>query len=260
MKSTEYRCVLIRPQSCGVLTFPDKGRLCLPRVRAQQQRCDAYFGGCPDLSLIQQRVEAYLDVEVIDQPGRVADRYFYRKRRKGEEQGGLYAREATNGIEHLLVDPSREGRYASVGISRISPDGSYLAFEYRRGGEDRKEIRFVDLNSGEILPDSIPLGYGRGLVFVGKGYLYCQETDEIIDEHLVCYHSFGSKAPDAVVFRARRRPGSRLVLTGNAHRVAVLWIRPEGKSVIADFAIADARLFRFRRPRHRAIESAEAIE
>src|SRR5580698_1061946 len=32
MKTTEYRCVLIRPDSCGVLVFSDKGRYRLPRI------------------------------------------------------------------------------------------------------------------------------------------------------------------------------------------------------------------------------------
>lgn len=213
-------------------------------IREQQLRCDAYFSACTELAWLERRVEAYLDVEVVDQPARVADRYFYRKRRKGEEQAGLYAREATSNIERLLVDPSREGRYTSVGIYRISPDGSYLAFDHRRGGEDRKEIRFVDLNRGRILPDMIPLGYGRGLVFAGKGYFYSQETEECFDEHMVRHHVFGSSGSmeaDAVVFRVPRAPGSRIVLTGDAQRVGVLWLRPDGKDVIADFAIANLR-------------------
>lgn len=117
-------------------------------IRKQQQRCDAYFNSCPQLALLEQRVEAYLDIEVVDQPARVGDQYFYRKRRKGEEQGCLYARDSTSSIERLLVDPSVEGRYNSVGIYRISPDGACLAFEQRRGGEDRKEIGFVNVNGG----------------------------------------------------------------------------------------------------------------
>jgi prolyl oligopeptidase len=42
-----------------------------------------------------------------------------------------------------------------------------------------------------------------------------------------------------VAFRAPRVAGSRVVLTGNAKRVSVLWLRPDVKDVIADFAIAD---------------------
>jgi prolyl oligopeptidase len=208
-------------------------------IREQQRRCDDYFSSCPGLGLLERRVEAYLNVEVVDQPARISDRYFYRKRRKGEEQAGLYARETTSSTERLLVDPSREGRYASVGIFRISPDGSYLAFEHRRGGEDRKEIRFVDLTGGQIFPDMIPLGYGQGLAFAGKGYFYSQDTEDRFDEHVVRYHVFGSMEADAAVFQAPRIPGSRVVLTGNAQRVGVLWLRPDDKDVIADFAIAD---------------------
>jgi prolyl oligopeptidase len=208
-------------------------------IREQQRRCDGYFSGCTELSLLERRVEAYLNVEIVDQPARVADLYFYRKRRRDEEQAGLYARESRSSVERLLVDPSGEGRYASVGIYRIAPDGSHLAFEHKRGGEDRKEIHFVDMNSGRILPDIIPRGYVRGLAFASNGYFYSQESEEHFDEHLVHYHYYGSEESDAVVFRVPRVQRSRLVLTGNAHRVSVLWLRPSVKDVIADFAIAD---------------------
>ncbi len=207
-------------------------------IGAQQQRCEDYFRACPDLEAIEQRVRRYLDVEVVDQPARVANRYLYRKRSKGTEQGQIYLREAASSAERLLVDPSPFGPYTSVGIHRISPDGAYLAFEYRRGGEDRKEIHFVDLSNGQILPDVIAVGYARGVVFVGSGYLYSQETGDQRAEHLIRYHAFGSKGADPVVFRAARTEGSRVVLTGNARRAGVLWSRPYGRSMIADFAIA----------------------
>ena len=56
-------------------------------IREQQRRCDAYFGECEELPAIRERVREYLDVEVVDQPARVGERYFYRRRARGQEQG-----------------------------------------------------------------------------------------------------------------------------------------------------------------------------
>ena len=207
-------------------------------IREQQQRCSAYFSMCSELSAVESCVRKYLDVEVIDQPARARDRYFYRKRREGQEQGSIYVREGMRDTERVLVDPAREGEFASVGIYRVSPDASLLAYEVRRGGEDRKEIRIFDLDKGVDLPDRIPSGYARGFVFARNGYFYAQETDPNSPEHTIRYHPFGSVVPDRVVFRIPRTAGSRLVLTGNAHRLAAIWMYPQGEDIVASLAIA----------------------
>jgi prolyl oligopeptidase len=40
------------------------------------------------------------------------------------------------------------------------------------------------------------------------------------------------------MFRVPRTAGSRLVLTGNAHRLAAIWMRPQGEDMVASLAIA----------------------
>ena len=103
-------------------------------IRVQQRRCDEYFAECEELPAIRERVREYLDVEVVDQPAKIGDRYYYRRRNQGQEQGCIYVRDAFTGIERLLVDPSAEGPFVSVGIHRISSDGSLLAYECGHGG------------------------------------------------------------------------------------------------------------------------------
>jgi prolyl oligopeptidase len=208
-------------------------------IRVQQRRCGNYFAPCPELSALERRVRAYLDIDIIDQPAYLAGRCFYRKRPAGWEQASIYMREVSREDERILVDPSRDGKYASVGIYRISPDGALLAYEVRRGGEDRKEIRLVDVNTGTVLPECIPLGYGRGFAFSSKGYFYCHETDPTFDEHTIYYQSFGRAAPGRAVFCAPRTRESRLILTANAHCLGALCLRPDGSEVLADFWLAD---------------------
>jgi prolyl oligopeptidase len=215
----------------------------LPETQAwihdQRRRCNAYFAGCPGLARFERLAEEYLDVEVVDQPARVASHYFYRKRHKGQEQGAIYVREIPNKRERMLIDPSEEGLFTSVGICCISPDARYLAYEVKRGGGDRKEIRFFDVQNGVALNDSIPFGYGRGLVFTCNGYCYCHETANATYEHTIRCHSWGSIHDDQVVFRVPRTSGSRLLLSGNEHRLGATWLRLRGADVIADFSIAE---------------------
>jgi len=207
-------------------------------LRKQQHNCDVYFDECPGLRSLELRVRNYLDVTEIDQPAKIGGKYLYRRRGQQQEQGCLCIREAGN--ERVLVDPSILGKYASVNIYRIAWNGDYLAYELGYGGEDRKEIRIVDLRTGTLLPERIPLGYPRGFAFTSNGFFYCQETDFTNDVHQVRYHTFGSINRDVVVLELPRSRGSRLVLKADAERLGVLWYRTQDSEVLLDFLTASA--------------------
>lgn len=208
-------------------------------IREQQKRLDDYFSNLRILQTIREHVGSYLNVESVDQPAKAGSRYFFRRRAKDREQGCLWVREIASGEERLLVDPSSDGIYASVGIYRISLDGAYLAYEFKRGGEDRKEIRFVDVDRGLILPECLPLGYGYGLAFVGKGYFYSHDAQGDSSAHSIRYHLLGSKDPDPIVFVARRFSDSKLILTADEGRLGAFWERSLGPDRVADFWVAN---------------------
>jgi len=207
-------------------------------IAEQKERCDAYFAGSPEEDELETRVRAYLDIEVVDQPARVGTRYFFRKRCKGQEQGSLYVREIADGSERLLVDPWTETGSDSVGIYRVSPDGAFLAYELTRGGEDRREVRLVDVESALVLPGSIPIGYIRGFVFTANGYFYSHDSDLALDELTILYHQMGSMEREVVVFRVPRLPGSRLTVIGNSCRLGAIWTYWEGELSVTEFWVA----------------------
>jgi len=210
-------------------------------IREQQSQCESYFAACPDLEGLRSRVREYLEVDIVDQPARVEDRYFYRKRKKGEEQGCLYVRKIGTGTEQVLVDPSQEGPFTSVGIHCIAEDGRLLAFEVRRGGEDRKEIRVLDPESGIVLPGSISRGYVRGFTFASNntGYLYAQDVPDSSDQHSIRLHRLGEGQADEIVFQAPRSLGSRLVLLADTEVLGAYCTRHRNGVRVADLWIAD---------------------
>ncbi len=134
-------------------------------IADQRHNCDEYFSGCGTVDVLQNRVRAYLDVEVVDQPAKVAGRYFFRRRSEGHEQGCIFSRDIATGHERLLVDPSEHGLFTSVGIHRVSGDGALLAYEIKNGGEDRKAIHVLDVATGRTLWDRTETGYARGFTF-----------------------------------------------------------------------------------------------
>lgn len=186
-------------------------------VADQKRRYDEYFAQSEDLDLFRDRVREYLDVETVDQPARIADQYFYRRRDKGAQQACIYVCDISTGQERLLVDPSTRGKFTSVAIHRISFDGSLLAYELRHGGADTTAIHVVDVETGAELPDQVELGYVRGFAFANDqtGFYYSRESNEIVEDHAIRLHRFGQLGTDQVVYRLPRSAGSRLILTSD---------------------------------------------
>jgi prolyl oligopeptidase len=210
-------------------------------IADQRLRLDAYFGGVADLEALRARVDAYLNVEVIEQPVRVGEKLFYRKRKKDQEQACICVQDMNGNEERVLVDPSPRGRFVSVAIHHVSDEGSLLAFELKHGGSDATQIYFVITASGQILPDHLPIGYARGLVFAPDlgGFFYCHEDLSRTEDHTVRFHKFGSGSDDPVLFRRGRTARSRLALTADGVRLGAICRREDGVELRTDLYLAN---------------------
>ena len=116
-------------------------------IDKQRRNCAAYFEAIPEYPVIKEELLRRLDVEVVDQPARIGDCYFFRRRSRGQERASLFLRGAHSRIERLLVEPDRSSRYVSVGIYRISSDGKTLAFYKQNGGSDKRSVHLLDVGS-----------------------------------------------------------------------------------------------------------------
>jgi prolyl oligopeptidase len=209
-------------------------------IKDQHRRCEEYFSSFGNLDALRSIVQKYLDVEVADQPAKVAGRYFYRMRKQREEQAKIYVRDVMTGEEKLLIDPAKEEPFASVGIHGISEDGSLLAYEVKHGGEHRKAVCIVDVKTGFIVPDRIENGYARGFTFLSdlRGFYYCHEKHDDSEDHTIRLHLFQAATTDQVIFRVSRSRGSRLVLISDRIHLGAIWVRSYLSEFVADFFIA----------------------
>ncbi|MEG9437797.1 S9 family peptidase [Edaphobacter sp. HDX4] len=212
-------------------------------LRDQQLRCKQYFAACEGLGAIRAHVRQYLDRETKDQPVRIAERQFYRWRKRSDEQAGIYLHDESEREPRLLVAPSPFNPFEAVGIYRISADASLLAYERRNGGGDQKSIHLVAVEKGELLSDKIETGYSRGFCFASglQGFYYCHEDSKPRGDHTICFHRLGDRRPDQICFSAERSVGSRLILTGEANHLGVLYLHRAGTGEVVDLWIADQR-------------------
>lgn len=208
-------------------------------INKQQQLWDEYSVGCRRLDILRDRVRKYLARDMIDQPLRVADLYFYRRRKNEDEQGCLCFK-PLGGDEHILVDPRSEGPFVSLGIYRIASDGSLLAYDARKGGADTVEIRFVHVSTGRIHPDTVEPGYARGLSFTldNSGVYFCQERTDSCGDHTIRFHRFGVTDEDRIILRRKRSLGSRLLLVSDDKRLGAVWVHGQDGHSEADLLVA----------------------
>jgi len=209
-------------------------------IAQQQESFQEYFRRIQFMYPLRQRVQEFADVETIDQIGKVRNRYFYRKRSIGQEQASVYVLDSADNLERVLVDASGRDAFASIGIYVISSDASLLAYEVKQGGEHSKAIHFIDVNTGQPLPDHLDRGLARGVILrtANDGFYYCHEiSDDSAARqrgHVVGFHRFGTPVEvDLQLLTLPRTRSSKLVLTNEGESLGAIYCHEhEGLSVV----------------------------
>jgi prolyl oligopeptidase len=155
-----------------------------PRTRAwiaeQTRYARSYLDALPGRNQIRKRIREFLAVETHDSIQKAGNRYFFRKRLPDQEQPCIYMREGADGEDRLLIDPLERGTgtHTAVKPLRVSPDGRFLLYEVKEGGERTGTFELLEMETRQRLPDSLPRGYLRGFAFApdGKSFYYVHET------------------------------------------------------------------------------------
>jgi prolyl oligopeptidase len=155
----------------------------------------AYLDAIPGRDRIRKRVEELLAVEVVSQPWKVGNRYFYLKRKPYQEQPVIAMCEEDSKEEVVLVDPAlrNEDTLTAINIAHVSRDGRLLAYGVRHDGQAFQSVEFIDVHRKEVLPDCLPSAYGPWLEFApdASGYYYARDRAAF-------WHRFGNKANEDI--------------------------------------------------------------
>jgi len=204
-----------------------------PRTREwiseQTRYARSYLEAIPGRQRIRERIRELLDVEAYDSVQKSGNRYFFRKRVPGEEQPSIYMREGRDGDDQLLIDPRQagSGNHTAVQPRLVSPDGGFLLYEIKEGGERSGSFALLDVDARKVLPDSLPRGYLRGFAFAPdlKSFYYVHEDlhSTTSSYHAAYHHVLGTlPSDDREIFFAGENPKHRLILFSDRARLGVL--------------------------------------
>ena len=163
-------------------------------IAAQNAYTDSILGSLSKRDELKALAAKLIKIDTISIPIERGGRYFLTKKRADQELPVIYMRQGLDGEDKVLIDPHpmSEDQTTSVNIQDISHDGTLLAYGVRKGGEDEVEIRFLDVDTMEELPDVLPRGlyFGISMMPDKSGFFYSRQT--MSGPHIL-YHSFGTE-------------------------------------------------------------------
>jgi prolyl oligopeptidase len=177
-----------------------------PETRAwidqQNTYTQARLGAQPGRDQIKQRLTQLIKIDSIGLPTVRNGRYFFAKRRADQELFVTYVRQGFKGKDEVLLDPHTMSadRRTSVSLMNVSNDGNLIAYGVRQGGQDEVEVRLMDVNARQDVPDRLPKAryFGVSLKSDNSGFYYSRHGAE---GSRVYYHAMGTDpASDVKIF------------------------------------------------------------
>jgi prolyl oligopeptidase len=136
-------------------------------IGRQNAYTDEVLAKRPEATMFAARLEQLMNNEEYKTPIVRGDRYFFMRRKVGEDLSSIYLREGSRGADQLLIDPAplSADHTTSVGINDASDDGRLLAYYVRKGGADEVEVRFFDVDQRKDAGAPLPVAryYGTSI-------------------------------------------------------------------------------------------------
>tara|TARA_R110002072_G_scaffold15856_20_gene62772 strand:- start:441 stop:2588 length:2148 start_codon:yes stop_codon:yes gene_type:complete len=181
-------------------------------VEAQNVVTDAYLETLPGTAWFKDRLAELIDYERFGIPDKAGDRYFYSYNSGLMNQSQYFVRDGLDGEARLLLDPNEWSVDNATALADTAPSksGRYLAYAIQDGGSDWRNIKVLDVDTGEELADEIEWAKFTGISWNGdEGFFYSRfpESEEGQDfqslnyNQKVYFHRLGTpQSADELVY------------------------------------------------------------
>lgn len=140
---------------------------------------------------------------------RAGGRYFTFKNDGLQNQSVLYGQDSLDAEAEIYLDPNTfsDDGSAALNFVTVSKDGRYLAYGLSSGGSDWMQIRILDLESRQLLPDTIDRVKFSRASWHKNGFFYsCYDLEQNGNaltlqnrHHKVYYHRLGTQQSDDIL-------------------------------------------------------------
>lgn len=188
-------------------------------VKAQNAVTDAYLEKLPGREILAQSMEELFDFDDLGIPVEAGGKYFYERKSGGQNQAVLYVRDSADGEERVLIDPAGWSEDGATALASWKPssDGSLLVYAIQDGGSDWRTLKILDVNTGEVKPDTVEWAKFTDLAWMPKniGFLYSRFPEpkegaafqSLNADHAVYMHSIGSdQTKDVKIYATPDQP------------------------------------------------------
>ena len=187
-------------------------------VRRQDAVTRTYLASLPARAGFAASIRRVLDYERFGIPKKAGGRYFFTRNSGLQNQPVLFWRAGLGGASKALLDPNIWSADGTDALDQWQPSrkGATLAFTVQDGGSDWRSVRFVDVATGQTLPDELRWVKYTELAWVGdEGLLYSRfpasgddpEYLSINLGHAVWFHRLGTpQSADELVYSTPAHP------------------------------------------------------
>ncbi|MFM6829591.1 MAG: S9 family peptidase, partial [Novosphingobium sp.] len=188
-------------------------------VEAQSKFTADYLARLPERPAFEKRLKALFDFERFGLPVKAGKLLFFRHNSGLQNQSVLYVRDVDGtGERRALIDPNAWAKDGATALDDWQPsnDGARLAYSVQDGGSDWRTIRFLDVATGQVLPDTLEHVKFSHIAWAGSdGVLYSrfpapkegEAFQAVSSSQSVWYHRVGSaQAQDRPVYATPENP------------------------------------------------------
>ena len=211
-----------------------------------------------DAQILSELTKLSDTVDIVSNPSRVLDRFFYLELPSGKSDYFLMTRATSGGPSRLLLDPAtlaEGGKHAAIDYYVPSPDGQYVAVGVSLGGSENSVLHVVETATGKLLSESISRAQEASPSWTddSKGFYFARlqpmaqgaAASTKYDNERVYYHRLGAAeetdqpvfGPDVTTDPALPKngnvfvsvvPGTGMIVAGQTSGVVetpALWVR-----------------------------------
>jgi prolyl oligopeptidase len=185
-------------------------------VKSQNDVTFGYLNTIPYRDKVKKRLEQLWNYPKYSAPFKNAGKYFFYKNDGLQNQYVLYIQKDLSSEAEVLLDPNSwtsDGTMALSSIS-VSKNGKYLAYSTSRSGSDWNTIKVMDLDTKQVLNDSINWVKFSGMAWKGDGFYYSRydkpkgsDLSTQNQYHKIYFHRMGDdQSKDQLVFEDKNAP------------------------------------------------------